>query len=154
MLLVKNTNCQQPLICEKVFLGIEEKFKVSNHRIEDLENQTQEINNINNTLSRLETLISLQREDSLKRDKSIEAMNKTQIEITNTLKTLSESLSKTDKNVDKLNKKVDENHEKFNKKFDDISKDNNISIFQIIKYIIFGSIGVGIGIIIPKIFIG
>lgn len=154
MLLVKNTNCQQPLICEKVFLGIEEKFKVSNHRIEDLENQTQEINDINNTLSRLETLISLQREDSLKRDKSIEAMNKTQIEITNTLKTLSESLSKTDKNVDKLNKKVDENHEKFNKKFDDISKDNNISIFQIIKYIIFGSIGVGIGIIIPKIFIG
>lgn len=152
--MVKNTNCQQPLICEKVFLGIEEKFKVSNHRIEDLENQTQEINDINNTLSRLETLISLQREDSFKRDKSIEAMNKTQIEITNTLKTLSESLSKTDKNVDKLNKKVDENHEKFNKKFDDISKDNNISIFQIIKYIIFGSIGVGIGIIIPKIFIG
>ena len=54
----------------------------------------------------MEVLYTLQREDSVKRDKSIEDMNKTQIEITNTLKTLTESINKTDKSVDNLDKKL------------------------------------------------
>lgn len=128
-----NESCEQPKICEKVFEGIDERFKVSNHRIEDLENKTEEINGINNTLAKLEILISLQREDSIKRDKSIAEMSKTQIEITNTLKDLANNLNKTEENVDKLSKKVDE-----------INNDNNIKINSILKYIIMIVISSGI----------
>lgn len=138
---------EQYQICEKIFNGIDEKFKVSNHRIEDLENKTVEINNINNVLVELQLLTKLQREDSIKRDKSIDEMNKTQIEITNTLRTLAENLNKTDINVDKLSKKIDMNNEEVNKKFDDINKDNNINVPQLIKkgveWLIVASLGIG-----------
>jgi len=146
------TECPQVEICEKSFENIEEKFKVANHRIGDLETKTEEINRNNNTLAKMEVLISLQREDSLRRDKSIDEMNKTQIEITNTLVTLTNSIKKTDESVDKLDKKVDANDEKLNRKVDDISKDNNINILQVIKYIILTLTSVGVGIWLTKVF--
>ena len=80
-------DCTQKEVCEQKFLIQEEKLKTANHRIEDLVNKTEEINNIANTLSKLELLTTLQRDDSIKRDKAIDDMNKTQIQITNTLQT-------------------------------------------------------------------
>lgn len=142
-----NTECPQVDVCEKTFENFEEKIKVANHRIDDLETKTEEINGINNTLAKLETLVCLQREDSIKRDKAIEEMNKnqredsfkrdgairemskTQVEINNTLIMLANSIKKTDDNVDQLDEKVD----KLDDKFDEISKDNNINILQLLK---------------------
>jgi predicted RNase H-like nuclease (RuvC/YqgF family) len=129
--LTKNESCEQPKICEKVFENIDEKFKVTNHRINDLENKTEEMNNINKILVELQILTKLQREDGVKRDKAIEEMNKNQeemnknqIEITNTLKTLADNLNQTDDNVGKLSKKIE-----------GIVSDNAIKISTILKYI-------------------
>lgn len=134
-------DCTQKEVCEQKFLIQEEKNKVINHRIDDLENKTEEINSIANTLSRLELLVSLQRDDSIKRDKAIDEMNKTQIIITNTLQTLSENLSKTDASVDKLDKKVD-----------DISNNSNINIMSFLKKFIYFAIGSGVTISLTKLF--
>lgn len=144
-------NCEQKDVCEKVFDGIDEKFKVVNNRIKDLENKSEEINSIDKTLAKMEVLYALQRDDSVKRDKSIEDMNKTQIEITNTLKTLTESINKTDKSVDNLDKKVDKNNEDLTKKIEEITKDNTISIPQTVKYIFITILGTGIGLGIAQL---
>ncbi|MDD4469254.1 MAG: hypothetical protein PHR29_04860 [Acholeplasmataceae bacterium] len=134
-------DCTQKEVCEQKFLIQEEKLKTANHRIEDLVNKTEEINNIANTLSKLELLTTLQRDDSIKRDKAIDDMNKTQIQITNTLQTLSENLSKTDEGLNKLDKKVD-----------DISNNSNINIITFIKKIIYVAIGSGITLSLTKLF--
>jgi hypothetical protein len=147
-------SCEQMQICEKVFDSIDDRFKVIHHRVDEIEGETKEINNISktisNTLTKLEILVELQRNDSVKRDNSIDEMNKIQIEITNTLKTLAINQNKTDENVDKLSKK-----------FDDIAKDNNINLPKLIKnigwIIVTGLIGIGIGFIganLTKIFGG
>jgi len=86
-------------------------------------------------------LTTLQRDDSIKRDKAIDDMNKTQIQITNTLQTLSENLSKTDASVDKLDKKVD-----------DISNNSNINIMRFLKKFIYVAIGSGITLSLTKLF--
>lgn len=149
-------NCEQPKICAEIFKNYDGKIKVANHRINDLEEKTEEINSINNILTELKTLTQLQREDSLKRDQSIQSMNKTQIEMINTLRTLSENLNKTDKSVEKLNEKVDRNYESTNEKFNEVSKvtnekineitdDKNISINYLIKKIITGALLMGAG---------
>lgn len=150
-----NNEYEQYKICEKIFDGVNDKIKSTNYRIDDLENKTQEINGINNTLARMEVLISLQREDSIKRDKTIDDMHISQLEITSTLKTLAESINRTDESVDKLDKKVDANNEALNRKFDIVSEDNIIKISDINKKTIFGvicgSVGVGVTIIVTKI---
>ncbi len=146
-----STECaiEQVQVCNKSFENIEEKIKVQNHRIEDLENKTEEINNIGKVLVELQLLTQLQREDSIKRDKAIEDMNKTQndmnknqIEITNTLKTLTASINKTDEAVVKLDEKVDGNQKETNNKFDEMSKNNSIDVPSLIKKIIMVTITV------------
>lgn len=162
--------CTIEKVCEQKFENIEtkydnkidgieknfdEKFKVANHRISDLEVKTEEINSISNVLVELQLLSKLQREDGVKRDKLFEELNKNQIEISNTLKTLTDSLNKTDASVDKLDKKVDENNKELNKKVDEIKQDNTIKVSDITKKVIFGVIcttfGVGATIIVTKI---
>lgn len=144
-------DCNAEKICEQKFLGLEEKIKVVNHRIGDLEMRSEEINNIKNVLIELQLLTKLQREDSIKRDIAIENMNKTQVEITNTLKTLSENLNKTDKNVEKLNEKVEKTNDELNKKIGEMNKDNNISVGSIVKYAAFGFLGSGITLAIAQL---
>lgn len=138
--LVINESCQQPLICEKVFLGIEEKFKVGNHRIEDLENQTEKIYDINKILSELQILVGLQRQDGIKRDEMINEFNINQIKITNTLESLANKLNNTDLNVDKLSRKIDE-----------ISNDNKMKLSDIIKNLLIIAMSMGFGAVISMV---
>ena len=146
-----SNECLQIDVCEKSFENINEKIKVSNNRLKDLENKIEEVNSIKNVLVELQLLTKLQREDSIKRDKAIEDMNRNQIEITNTLKTLSENLNKTDINVDKLAEKVDINNIELNKKVDDISNDNIIKLSTIGKYLFFGTLGSGMTILLTRL---
>jgi predicted RNase H-like nuclease (RuvC/YqgF family) len=132
-------NCLQIDVCEKSFENVMDK--VQNHRIDDLENKVEEINSINTTLAKIEVLVSLQRNDAIKRDKSFDEMNQTQIVITNTLQTLSENLNRTDENVEKLDKKID-----------DISKNSNINILSFIKKVMYFAIGSGVTISLTKLF--
>lgn len=148
--MVGNDECEQVKICEKIFEGIDEKIKVANHRIDDLENKSEEINSINKVLVELQLLTKLQREDGVKRDMAIEnmnknqeEMNKNQIEITNTLKTLAVNLGQTDTNVDKLDKKVDN----LDKKIDSVSDKDKISLIDLGKKILYGSILAGAGVV-------
>lgn len=132
--------CKQKEVCDEIFNLIEEKINVANHRIYDLEQKESQINIIANTLTKLETIICLLREDCVKRDLIVDDMNKSQQEIANTLKILSNNLNKTDesveglnKKVDKLNEKVDKNNEKLNVKFKEIISDNHIKVSDIVK---------------------
>ena len=133
--------CQQSLICEKVFLGIEEKFKVSNHRIEDLENQTEKIYDINKILSELQVLVALQREDGLKRDKLITEISETQAKISNSLDVLSNRMNSTEVSVEKLSKKIDE-----------VSNDNKMKLSDIIKNLLIIAMSMGFGAIVSMVF--
>lgn len=138
--MVLNESCQQPLICGKEFEKIEEKFKVSNHRIEDLENQTEKIYDINKILSELQVLVGLQRQDGIKRDEMINDFNINQIKITNTLESLTDKLNNTDSNVDKLSKKIDE-----------VSNDNKMNLSDIIKNGIMIALSMGFGAVISMV---
>ena len=138
--LVINESCQQPLICEKVFLGIEEKFKVSNYRIEDLENQTEKIYDINKILSELQVLVALQREDGLKRDKLITEISETQAKISNSLDVLSNRMNSTEVSVEKLSKKIDE-----------VSGDNKIKLSDILKNLFIIAMSMGFGAIVSMV---
>ena len=136
-----NNECPQVEVCN-------EKFKVANHRIDDLENKTDEINNINNVLVELKLLTKLQREDGVKRDKAVEDMNKTQFEISNTLKTLADNLNKTDGNVDKLDKKVD----KLGEKVDTFSDKDKVSLLDFFKKLLYVGAGGAITLGVTKLF--
>ena len=138
--MVLNESCQQPLICGKEFEKIEEKFKVSNHRIEDLENQAEKIYDISKVLSELQLLTKLQREDGLKRDKIIVEINENQIKISNSLDILSNRMNNTDLNVDKLSKKIDE-----------VSSDNKLKLSDIIKNGIMIALSMGFGAVISMV---
>jgi len=135
--LVLNQECEQPKICAEIFKSIDDRFKVLHHRADDLDEKTEEINNINNVLVRLETLVSLQREDGIKRDKLIADINENQTKISNSLDILSNRINNTEVSVDKLNKKIDE-----------VSNDNKMKVSDIIKNLIILGLSMGFGAII------
>jgi uncharacterized protein (DUF342 family) len=135
--LVLNQECEQPKICAEIFKNIDDRFKVLHHRADDLDEKTEEINNINNVLVRLETLVSLQREDGIKRDKLIADINENQTKISNSLDILSNRINNTEVSVEKLNKKIDE-----------VSNDNKMKVSDIIKNLIILGLSMGFGAII------
>lgn len=135
--MVLNQECEQPKICAEIFKSIDDRFKVLHHRADDLDEKTEEINNINNVLVRLETLVSLQREDGIKRDKLIADINENQTKISNSLDILSNRINNTEVSVDKLNKKIDE-----------VSNDNKMKVSDIIKNLIILGLSMGFGAII------
>jgi predicted nucleic acid-binding Zn-ribbon protein len=171
--------CEQPKVCEKVFIaieakfeasskmceqivdGIDEKFKVANHRIGDLECKAENIetkvstidNTINSTLAKL-TLLSQQNIESNKfRDEELKSHRETLIQISNTLVNISRKLEDGDTRVDNLEIKVGRRMQDSDNKFKDIEKKGTINIMDIFKYAIFMSINIGLGIAIAKIFL-
>lgn len=135
--MVLNQECEQPKICAEIFKSVDDKIKVANHRIEDLENQTNKIYDIGNVLSELQLLTKLQREDGIKRDKLIADINENQTKISNSLDILSNRINNTEVSVDKLNKKIDE-----------VSNDNKMKVSDIIKNLIILGLSMGFGAII------
>ena len=110
---------------------------MANHRIEDLENQTNKIYDIGNVLSELQLLTKLQRENGIKRDKLIADINENQTKISNSLDILSNRINNTEVSVEKLNKKIDE-----------VSNDNKMKLSDIIKNLIILGLSMGFGAII------
>lgn len=135
--MVLNQECEQPKICAEIFKSVDDKIKVANHRIEDLENQTNKIYDIGNVLSELQLLTKLQREDGIKRDKLIADINENQTKISNSLDILSTRINNTEVSVEKLNKKIDE-----------VSNDNKMKVSDIIKNLIILGLSMGFGAII------
>lgn len=135
--MVLNQECEQPKICAEIFKSVDDKIKVANYRIEDLENQTNKIYDIGNVLSELQLLTKLQREDGIKRDKLIADINENQTKISNSLDILSTRINNTEVSVEKLNKKIDE-----------VSNDNKMKVSDIIKNLIILGLSMGFGAII------
>ena len=138
--MVLNQECEQPKICAEIFKNIDDRFKVLHHRADDLDEKTEEINNINNVLVRLETLVSLQREDGIKRDKLIADINENQTKISNSLDILSNRIDNTEVSVEKLNKKIDE-----------VSNDNKMKLSDIFKNLIIIAMSMGFGAVVSLI---
>jgi uncharacterized protein (DUF342 family) len=138
--LVLNQECEQPKICAEIFKSVDEKIKVANHRIEDLENQTNKIYDIGNVLSELQLLTKLQREDGIKRDKLISDINENQTKISNSLDILSNRINNTEVSVEKLNKKIDE-----------VSNDNKMKLSDIFKNLIIIAMSMGFGAVVSLI---
>jgi chromosome segregation ATPase len=138
--LTKNESCEQPKICAEVFKSVDEKFKVANHRIDDLESQVDKIHDIANVLSELQLLTKLQREDGLKRDKLIAEISENQAKISNSLDVLSNRMNSTEVSVEKLSKKIDE-----------VSNDNKMKLSDIIKNLLIIAMSMGFGAVVSMV---
>lgn len=135
-----NQECEQPKICAEVFKNIDEKIKVVNYRIDDLENQTNKIYDITSVLSELQLLTKLQREDGIKRDKLIAEISENQAKISNSLDVLSNRMNSTEVSVEKLSKKIDE-----------VSSDNKMKLSDIFKNLIIIAMSMGFGAIVSMV---
>lgn len=138
--MTKNESCEQPKICAEVFKSVDEKFKVANHRIDDLESQVDKIHDIANVLSELQLLTKLQREDGLKRDKLIAEISENQAKISNSLDVLSNRMNSTEVSVEKLSKKIDE-----------VSNDNKMKLSDIIKNLLIIAMSMGFGAVVSMV---
>ena len=106
--MIINQECEQSKICAEVFKNVDVKIKVANHRIDDLESQTNKIYDITSVLSELQLLTKLQREDGIKRDKLIAEISENQAKISNSLDVLNSRINSAETSVDKLSKKINE----------------------------------------------
>jgi methyl-accepting chemotaxis protein len=138
--LVINQEREQPKICAEVFKSVDDRFKVLHHRVDTVEEKTEEINSINNVLARLETLVTLQQEDGIRRDKLIAEISETQAKISNSLDVLSSRINSTETSVDKLSKKIDE-----------VSNDNKMKLSDIIKNLLIIAMSMGFGAIVSTV---
>ena len=138
--MVINQGCEQSKICAEVFKSVDDRFKVLHHRVDTVEEKTEEINSINNILARLETLVTLQQEDGIRRDKLIAEISETQAKISNSLDVLSSRINSTETSVDKLSKKIDE-----------ASNDNKMKLSDIIKNLLIIAMSMGFGAIVSTV---
>ncbi len=133
-------DCGQKDVCAEIFKSVDDRFKVLHHRVDDVEEKAEEIKDMNKILTELQLLVSLQRQDGIKRDEMINEFNINQIKITNTLESLANKLNNTDSNVDKLSQKVDA-----------ISNDNKMKLSDIIKNGIVIALSMGFGAVISMV---
>ena len=138
--MVINQGCEQSKICAEVFKSVDDRFKVLHHRVDTVEEKTEEINSINNILARLETLVTLQQEDGIRRDKLIAEISETQAKISNSLDVLSSRINSTETSVDKLSKKIDE-----------VSNDNKMKLSDIIKNLLIIAMSMGFGAVVSTV---
>jgi len=138
--LVISQGCEQSKICAEVFKSVDDRFKVLHHRVDTVEEKTEEINSINNILARLETLVTLQQEDGIRRDKLIAEISETQAKISNSLDVLSSRINSTETSVDKLSKKIDE-----------VSNDNKMKLSDIIKNLLIIAMSMGFGAVVSMV---
>lgn len=133
-------DCGQKEVCNEIFKSVDNRFKALHHRVDGIEEKTEEIKDMNKILTELQLLVSLQRKDGIKRDEMINEFNINQIKITNTLESLANKLNNTDLNVDKLSRKIDE-----------ISNDNKMKLSDIIKNGIVIALSMGFGAVISMV---
>ena len=138
--MVISQGCEQSKICAEVFKSVDDRFKVLHHRVDTIEEKTEEINSINNILARLETLVTLQREDGIHKDKLIAEISETQAKISNSLDVLSNRMNSTETSVDKLSKKIDE-----------VSNDNKMKLSDIIKNLLIIAMSMGFGAVVSMV---
>ena len=138
--MVISQGCEQSKICAEVFKSVDDRFKVLHHRVDTIEEKTEEINSINNILARLETLVTLQREDGIHKDKLIAEISETQAKISNSLDVLSNRMNSTETSVDKLSKKIDE-----------VSNDNKMKLSDIIKNLLIIAMSMGFGAVVSTV---
>jgi len=148
-------DCTVEEVCKQKFENIEvkignvenifeERSKVSNHRISDLECKVDNLSLINSTLVELKILSEQNIKSNEDRDKLLRIHSESLVEVTNTLKNINKQFEETDKSIEKLDKNVG----KLENKFEEINKSNNINILDLLKegikyLIIAGLTGVG-----------
>ena len=135
-----NENCEQPRICAEVFKGINEKFKVSNHRIDDLEQKVDNLSAINATLIELKLLSEQNVASNKDRDEMLKSHSEALIQVSNTLININKQFEETNIKIEKTDEKIKE-----------LNKDNSIKIFDVIKNIIYVAIGCGATIFVTKL---
>jgi len=124
---------EQYQICEKIFEGIDEKFRVSNHRISDLETKVDNLSSINTAITKLTILSEQNIEANKERDEIQRLHGENLIQVTNELKIIS--------------KQNEELRQDFNKN----KEDNSINIPTLIKYALCTGVGVVITVIITRL---
>ena len=136
-----NENCEQPKICAEIFKGIDEKFKVSNHRIDNLNEKTDHLGSIDAALVKLTLLSEQNVENNKNRDEILRIHGETLVQLTTALKHINEKFKETDGNIEEVRQNVE-------------TMDNNgsLKINEIFKYIFFLGIGSGATLLITKLF--
>lgn len=133
-------DCGQKEVCNEIFKSVDDRFKALHYRVDGVEEKTEEIKDMNKILTELQLLVSLQRQDGIKRDEMINEFNINQIKITNTLESLANKLTNTNSNVDELSQKVDA-----------ISDDNKMKLSDIIKNLLIIAMSMGFGAVVSMV---
>jgi septal ring factor EnvC (AmiA/AmiB activator) len=140
-------NCGQKDVCTEIFKGVDERFKVSNHRIEDLEQKVDNLSSINATLVELKLLSQQNVASNKDRDEMLKSHSEALVQVSNTLININKQFEETNKELEKQNIKIDKTDEKIK----ELNKDNSIKIFDVIKNIIYVAIGCGATIFVTKL---
>jgi len=133
--------CDQERICEQKFMAIEDKFKTIHHRIDGVEEKTDNLTSINETLVELRLLSEQNIKSNKSRDEMLKGHSESLIQVTNTLTNMNKQFEITDEKIENL--KIDV------AKIDD---DNSIKLSEIIKNILYVIAGIGATLIANKLF--
>lgn len=132
--MIPNIDCPQPRICEQKWISTEDKFKVIHHRIDEVEEKTNNLISINDTLVELKLLSEQNIASNKSRDDMLRGHSESLIQVTNTLTNMNKQFEFTDEKIENL--KID---------VAGISSDNSIKISEIIKYLVLLGLGTGLG---------
>lgn len=147
LLLVKSNDCEQIKICEKEFDMLDEKIKVANHRLNDLEGKVDNLSSINVTLAELKTISKQQLESNKDRDELLKQHSDTLTQMNTSLINMNHKFEESEKSVSDLKGEIKE----VKNDVKNINKDNTIKIPDIIKNLIMMGLSMGFGVWISSI---
>lgn len=140
-------DCGQKDVCTEIFKGIDERFKVSNHRIQDVEQKVDNLSSINATLVELKILSEQNVTSNKDRDEMLKSHNEALIQVSNTLININKQFEETNKELEKTNIKIDKTDEKIK----ELDKGNSIQLLDLFKKLIYVAVGCGVTIFVTKL---
>jgi response regulator RpfG family c-di-GMP phosphodiesterase len=155
-------DCIQKDVCDEIFKNVEEKFKVVNHRINTIDEKTDDLSSINASLVKLTLLSEQNIENNRNRDEILRIHGETLVQLTTALthinekfdantKNINEKFGETDKSIKEKFGETDKSIEEVSQKVETMDNNNSIKINEVIKYLFVLVLGVGGTIIITKL---
>jgi tRNA U34 5-carboxymethylaminomethyl modifying enzyme MnmG/GidA len=144
-------DCVQKDVCDEIFKNVDEKFKVVNHRINTVDEKTDNLSSINASLVKLTLLSEQNVENNKNRDEILRIHGETLVQLTTALTHINEKFDANTKNINEKFGETDKNIEEVSQKVETMDNNNSIKINEVIKYLFVLFLGVGGTIIITRL---
>jgi len=142
-----NRDCPQVDVCEKSFENIEEKIKVANYRISDLEGKVDNLTTINITLAELKTISAQQLKGNEERDALLKQHSETLSQMNISLVHMNNKFEESDKNITGFKTELKQIRDDVR----ELSNDNKMKLSDIIKNAIMIALSMGFGVLVTSI---